>query len=79
MSYAFVLDSCSVESNNQVYNPALPDFAIEYLVTLGNTVNSEVENTTFLQFYRRTPKVEEGRAKKKKDSEWNVANLGQGA
>ena len=63
--------------NCKIYHPKLPDFAMMYLVELGNEVNEEAEATTFLQVYRSTEKAEAGFLKMKNEKCWTNASIGQ--
>ena len=44
-------------TNVKVYHPQAPPFALRYLVDLGNIVNTDSEDVTFLQIYRGAAQV----------------------
>ena len=61
----------------KVYRHDMPDFAVDFLVNLGNLTNPEVCATTSMQVYRSTTSAEASWSRKKLSRNWTVASLGQ--
>ena len=64
----------------KVYRFDMPDFVVDYLVSLGNDTNTEASGMTFMQVYRSSERAAASwkRACDASDGKWTVKSLGQG-
>ena len=60
----------------KIYSQRTPDDVIIFLKSTGNLLNSEVTETTFLEVWRETPRVEAAWARRKTAMGWTTLSVG---